>query len=137
MRYQSVGPFAGPRLAKQDITIGGYQVPAGTGLAQCLQEVGRSDFFPNPDAFDPENFLDRKVKPRDWVPFGGGSRMCTGMGLAQLELAIMTGTMIQRLDLELGPGSTTPTRSGIAFQPANGLQVRVLGKRQPPEARAG
>ena len=125
MRFQSVGPFAGPRLAKQDIQIGGFTISAGTAMAQCLQEAGRSDFFPNPDDFDPENFLGRKVKPRDWVPFGGGSRMCTGMGLAQLELAVVVGTMLQRVDAELGPGPTHPVKSGIAFQPANGLVVTI------------
>ncbi len=129
MRYQSVGPFAGPRLVKKDIEVGGYLIPAGTAMAQCLQEVGRSEVFPNPEEFDPRNFLERKVKPRDWVPFGGGLRMCTGMGLAQLELAVVVGTLFQRLDLELGSGPTHPTKSGIAFQPANGLRVKILGQR--------
>ncbi|MEM7583379.1 MAG: cytochrome P450 [Acidobacteriota bacterium] len=129
MRFQSVGPFAGPRLAKKDITIGGFTIAAGTPIAQCLQEVGRTNFFPNPEQFDPENFLGRKVRTNDWVPFGGGSRLCTGMGLAQLELAVVVGTLIQRLDLELGPGSTEPARSGIAFQPANELAVIVRGRR--------
>jgi len=129
MRYQTVGPFAGPRFAKQDIEIGGFAIPAGTSLAQCLQEAGRGAFFPNADAFDPENFLNRKFKPQDWVPFGGGSRICTGMGLAQLELAVVVGTLFQRLNIELGPGSTAPTKSGVAFQPANGLQVELRGRR--------
>ena len=98
-----------------------------TDLWDCAQ-AGRSDFFPNPEEFDPENFLGRKVKPRDWVPFGGGSRMCTGMGLAQLELAVVLATIVQRVDLELGPGSTEPRRDGLTFQPANGLQARVVRK---------
>ncbi|MEM7356456.1 MAG: cytochrome P450, partial [Acidobacteriota bacterium] len=87
MRFQSAGPFAGPRLTKQAIEIGDYTIPADTIIAQCLQEAGRNELFPNPEVFDPQNFLDSGVKTRDWAPFGGGSRMCTGMGLAQLELA--------------------------------------------------
>ncbi len=129
MRFQSVGPFAGPRIAKQDIQICGYRIAAGTPLAQCLQEVGRSDFFPNPEQFDPENFLDRKIKASDWSPFGGGTRLCAGMGLAQLELAVVVGTLVQRLDLELGSSSTEPTRAGITYQPANGLSVIVRRRR--------
>ena len=129
MRFQSAGPFAGPRLLKKDIEVGGYAIPEGTVLAQCLQEVGRSEAFLNPEEFDPENFLDHKVKPREWAPFGGGSRLCTGMGLAQLELAVVVGTLIQHVDLELGAGPTHPRRSGVAFQPANGLRVKVLSKR--------
>lgn len=129
MRYQSVGPFAGPRLVKKDIELGGYAIPAGTALAQCLQEAGRSEHFPNPEEFDPGNFLDRHVKPREWVPFGGGTRLCTGMGLAQLELAVVVGTLFQHVELELGPGPTHPKKSGIAFQPANGVRVKVRAKR--------
>ena len=136
MRYQTVGPFAGPRIAKKDITIGGYSIPAGTAIGQSLQEAGRSEFFPNPEEFDPENFLHRKYKARDWVPFGGGSRICTGMGLAQLELAVWVATIIQRLDLELGSGSTRPTKSGVAFQPANGLRVTIRSKRLPSSTPA-
>ncbi|MEM7353049.1 MAG: cytochrome P450, partial [Acidobacteriota bacterium] len=89
----------------------------------------RNELFPNPEVFDPQNFLDSGVKTRDWAPFGGGSRMCTGMGLAQLELAAVTATLVQHLDLELGPGSTEPARAGVAFQPANGLQVLVRRRR--------
>ena len=131
MRYQSVGPFAGPRLVKKDIEIEGFTITAGTGVAQCLQEAGRSDFFPKPEEFDPENFFGRKVKPRDWAPFGGGARICTGMGLAQLELAIVVGTIVRSFELELLPGPTHPVRSGIAFQPANGLMVKVARRRGP------
>ncbi len=135
LRFQSIGPFAGPRLAKTDIEIGGFRIAAGTPIGQCLQEVGRSDVFPNPEQFDPENFLDHKIKTSDWVPFGGGSRLCTGMGLAQLELAIVTGTLVQRLELELAAGSTGPVRRGIAFQPANGLKVIVRDRRPGSKAR--
>jgi len=44
-------------------------------------------------------------------------------------LPVVVGTMVQHLELELGHGSTAPARSGIAFQPANGLQVRIRRRR--------
>lgn len=126
MRYQSVGPFAGPRLAKKDFDLGGYRVAAGSILVQCLSEVGRDpEIFPHPDRFDPDNFFERDVKTRDWVPFGGGSRVCTGMGLAKLEMTVVLATIFQQVDLELGPGSTRPVRKGLTFMPKNDLCVRL------------
>lgn len=128
LRHQPVAPFAGPRMAKKEFELGGYRVDPGTGIVQCLSEVGRSEVFPNADAFDPKNFFRRDVKSKDWVPFGGGRRVCTGMGLAKLELALIVATLLRRFDFELDGGSLAPTKAGIAYQPKNGLRVRVLAR---------
>jgi cytochrome P450 len=129
LRYQPVVAFGGLRLVRKTIELGGYSIPEGCTLVQCLSETNRGDAFPHPHRFDPDNFLSRKVRNNDWMPFGGGSRICTGMGLAQLEIAVVVATIVQRVDLELGSGSTAPRLSGIDYEPANGLRVRVLGRR--------
>lgn len=129
LRHQSIGPFAGPRLAKEDIEIGGFRIPAGTVLVQALHEVGRGPLFPDPETFDPGHFFGCPVKQRDWFPFGGGTRKCTGMGLALVELAAVIGTLVQRADLQAGSGSTNPVQSGIAHRPRNNMRVRYLGRR--------
>ncbi|MEM8934012.1 MAG: cytochrome P450, partial [Acidobacteriota bacterium] len=132
LRHQSVGPFAGPRLTKRDIAVGGYKIPAGTVVAQALHEVGRSDLFPDAETFDPDHFHGRGVQQRDWVPFGGGLRKCGGMGLALNELSTAVVTILQRTELALGPGSTEPVQAGIAHKPKNSLQVRFAGPRACP-----
>jgi len=129
LRYQPAGPFAGPRLVKKPIQLGGYTIPPGAILLQCMREVGRSEVFPYPDRFEPDNFYGRNVKLKEWVPFGGGSRTCTGMGLARLELAVVLATWVQRADLRLGPGPVHPVRTSFLYEPANGLQVELAGKR--------
>jgi cytochrome P450 len=51
------------------------------------------------------------------------------MGLARLELAVVLATWVQRADLRLGPGPVHPVRTSFLYEPANGLQVELVGKR--------
>lgn len=129
VRYQSVGPMAAPRRTHEDVELGGFRIPAGLAVVQCFSELARSPVFANPDRFDPDHFFERDVKQRDWVPFGGGPRVCMGMGLARLELAVVVATVIQRAELELAGGSTRPVQRGMTFVPRNGLKVRLA---RPP-----
>lgn len=131
LRHQSVGPFAGPRLAKKEIQVGGYRIPPGTAMVQALHEVGRGPLFPDPETFDPNHFYGCEVKQRDWVPFGGGTRKCTGMGLALVELSAVVATLVQRTEMTLGSGPTGPIQAGIAHRPRNNMRVRFGGRRAP------
>ncbi|EDW32567.1 GL11710 [Drosophila persimilis] len=48
-------------------------------------------FYPNPDAFNPDNFSPERVKNRDsveWLPFGDGPRNCIGMRFGQMQARI-------------------------------------------------
>ncbi|MEM9556898.1 MAG: cytochrome P450 [Acidobacteriota bacterium] len=131
LRHQSLAPFAGPRLAKRSFELAGHRVDAGTVIAQCLSEVGQSDLFPHRDRFEPENFYRRNIRPNDWVPFGGGKRICAGMGMAQMEMAMIVGTFAQCAELELlgDTDDRRPAKAGIAYQPKDSLRVRFNGRR--------
>lgn len=127
LRYQAVGVFAGPRLTKQPVTVGSYAIPANTVLVQALRETGQNPIFRHLDGFEPDNFLKRGIQMKDWVPFGGGRRICSGMGLAEMELKVITATLARRVDLDLLPGYEKPSRAGIAFQPHGRLKARITG----------
>lgn len=126
LRWQPAAPLVGFREAKRDIEIGGFHIPKGHIVTQAFRETGRHRGFARPLVFDPEaHFLDRDVPMGDWLPFGGGQRMCIGMALAQLEMAVVLTTLLQCCDLELKDKTTRPQAAGISFQPIGGLEVRV------------
>jgi len=58
----------------------GYFVPAGTQVGMSnWQQHRNEDYFPDPDRFDPERWLDPTTVRRlekQMIPFGGGSRTC-------------------------------------------------------------
>nr|AGN52793.1 cytochrome P450 [Laodelphax striatellus] len=85
--YPSV-PFIG-RLVSEDVIIGDHLIPAGVWLNIELFNVHRcEDYFPNPEKFDPDNFLPEKMQNRHpfaYVPFSAGPRNCIGQKFAVLE----------------------------------------------------
>lgn len=60
----------------------------------------------DPELFRPERFIERKYRPFEFAPFGGGHRRCVGASLADYELRIVLATMLARLRLRLPPRYT-------------------------------
>lgn len=59
-----------------------YTVPAGTIMHLNIYSVHRdSNFWPDPDVFDPDRFLPEKIQkrhPYSYLPFSAGPRNCIG-----------------------------------------------------------
>ncbi len=126
LRWQPVAPLVGFRRVERPIEIAGFHIPAGHIVAQATKETSRHEAFAQPETFDPDNhFLKQKNPLNRWLPFGGGQRVCIGMALAQLEMAVVLATVLQHCRLEISDQSTRPQQSGIAFQPTGGLPARI------------
>ncbi|MEV4126646.1 cytochrome P450 [Nocardia sp. NPDC049707] len=59
--------------------------------------------WPDPELFRPARFIERKYRPFEFAPFGGGHRRCVGASLADDELRIALATILVRLRLRLPP----------------------------------
>ncbi|XP_022104808.1 steroid 17-alpha-hydroxylase/17,20 lyase-like [Acanthaster planci] len=115
LRFGSVAPLGVPRAAYEDVTIGGYGIPKGTGILYNIYGTHFSDVnFANPDEFNPERFLNSSgsvnVSPDKLIPFGMGTRKCLGYFFAQsiLFLAfthLLQGYELSKLDGQPGDGS--------------------------------
>ena len=78
-----VGPnplsFAKPvqeSLMKFPFTNVGITIPAGTTIEISPYIIHRDpDFFPEPDQFRPDRFIESTHHPYAFVPFGGGPRL--------------------------------------------------------------
>jgi len=60
----------------------------------------RADFFPNPDDFIPERFLEQKIPKDAWRPFEKGPRSCIGQELALLEMKIILALTIRDFEVK-------------------------------------
>ena len=96
------------RKALEDDEIGGYRIPAGTGLFVCPYVTHRRpDLWENPEGFDPERFAPDHDDERPryaYYPFGGGPRQCIGQNFALMETTLIVATVARRYRLDLLPG---------------------------------
>ena len=125
LRLRPVIPAVGRRL-RRPMRIAGVDVPAGTLLTPLPWLTHRQpDLYPDPLAFRPERFLDKKPDPYAWFPFGGGIRRCIGMAFALVEMRVVLATVLARVRLRLV--DERPARVVLrAFTHAPAKGVRVI-----------
>lgn len=79
------------------------------------------EIYPNPEVFDPDNFLPEKIAQRDpftYMPFGEGPRNCIGSRLAKMVTYAGLVTLLQNYRFK--PSEKTPVP--IEYEP----DVQVL-----------
>ncbi|HEX3787103.1 MAG TPA: cytochrome P450 [Pseudonocardiaceae bacterium] len=93
LRYTPLGAGAGfPRIATEDIELGGRTVRAGDAVVVQIASANR-----DAAVFDEPDVLDFARPDNQHVAFGHGVHHCLGAQLARLELQIAIGTLARRL----------------------------------------
>lgn len=111
------------RLVKKTFQVEGFDIPPDRVIAPLFYTMGqREDLFPAPHVFSPRRFLDGKHNWA-WSPFGHGTRICTGKGVAQVELKVVLATLFQKARLQLTQKAGKIDRHGLFFVPQKGLRV--------------
>ncbi len=130
MRSRPVIPIVG-RRPQVDWQLGGYGVPAGTGIALSILLVHhREDLYPRAAEFLPERWEGHKPGTYTWIPFGGGTRRCLGAALANAELRHVIPEIARRFDLTADrPQAEAPLHRNVTMIPARGGLVRVQSTR--------
>jgi cytochrome P450 len=81
-------------------------------------------WWPEPDRFLPERWLDHEPEPYTFVPFGGGYRRCIGFAFATQELKVVLAQLLRRVTCTRLPGPVRPVGSA-ALHPKDGVPVRI------------
>ncbi|CAL9606716.1 Epi-isozizaene 5-monooxygenase_(E)-beta-farnesene synthase [Nocardiopsis dassonvillei] len=114
------------RETVRTLEVGGYALPAGTTLGLSQWVVHRDErWFPDPEAFRPERWLDggRPGHRHAYFPFGAGPRGCAGASMALREVEVIAASLCSRVRLEpVRPDQARP-RPALALQPVG---VRAL-----------
>jgi cytochrome P450 len=130
MRSRPVIPIIGRRVGVP-WRLGEYVLPAGSAISVSVLLVHhREDVYPDPFAFCPERWLNRKPGTYEWIPFGGGTRRCLGAALAMAEQRVVLEAMARRLDLEADrPEPEHALHRNVTMIPARGARVVVRARR--------
>jgi cytochrome P450 len=129
MRSRPVVPIVGRRV-KLPWQLGHYAVPAETPvLVSILLLHHREDLYPEPYAFRPERWQDRKPGTYEWLPFGGGIRRCLGAALAMAEQRVVLEAMARRLDLiAADPEPERALHRNVTMIPRHGARVVIRSR---------
>ena len=131
----AINPF--PRTLKVPMELMGYQFEPGTTLLISVYLTHhREDIYPEPKQFKPERFLERQFSPYEYLPFGGGNRLCIGMAFAQYEMKLVLATILSRYNLTLADNRPVkPTRRGFTVAPPGTMRMVVTNQRQNSSVR--
>ncbi|XP_047974604.1 beta-amyrin 28-monooxygenase-like [Salvia hispanica] len=114
------------REALADFTFNGFSIPKGWKLYWSANSTHKnSDFFPEPEKFDPSRFEGSGPAPYTFVPFGGGPRMCPGKEYARLEILVFMHHLVKRFKWE----KMIPDEKIVVDPmpiPAKGLPIRLI-----------
>jgi len=91
IRFDTSLPFFF-RIAKQDLTIGGKDITAGSVIALGL---GAANY--DPEKFEEPEVFDITRTPNEHLGFSSGIHFCLGAALARMELTICLTTLLRRL----------------------------------------
>ncbi|KAL5004196.1 hypothetical protein ScPMuIL_017652 [Solemya velum] len=122
MRVRPPLPFALVHAATCDTKVGEYDIPKGAIIGLNVWTIHHNPkIWLNAEEFSPERFLtaDEKLdpRPRSWLAFGTGTRVCLGENSAKTELITILACLIQNFRFRLPDGvkNLDMTPGGCAF----------------------
>ncbi|HEY9296172.1 MAG TPA: cytochrome P450, partial [Phormidium sp.] len=120
IRFDSPAPFVF-RIAKQDLMIGGKDIPAGSVIALGLGAANH-----DPEKFNSPEVFNIMRSPNEHLGFAPGIHFCLGVVLARMELTICFTTLFRRLpNLSFDPDKQAiPRHTSLVFKGFDSLPVK-------------
>jgi cytochrome P450 family 4 len=107
-----------------------YVIPAGATVVVATYKLHRlASIYPNPEKFDPDNFLPERQANRHYyafIPFSAGPRSCVGRKYAMLKLKVILSTILRqfRVHSDLGEEDFR-LQADIILKREEGFQIRL------------
>lgn len=120
------------RKLEEDVKLksGPYTVAKGTTVVVFQYMVHRrGDTYPEPEKFNPDNFLpDRTAKRHyySYIPFSAGPRSCVGRKFAMLQLKVLLSNIIRNYSVSSNQTQKDFQLQGdIILKMANGFKISL------------
>lgn len=118
MRRSTVVPTGVTHGTTRNVVLEGHLIPKGTHVIPNLHAVHMDpEVWDQPEEFRPERFINEEgkvQKPKQFMPFGAGQRMCLGDNLAEMELQLFFSSLLHVYDLASPENTPLPSLRGVA-----------------------
>ncbi|ALW88464.1 cytochrome P450 [Deinococcus actinosclerus] len=134
LRLHPIAP-ALTRTVTQDFEFAGYRVPQGRQvIVGTTVPHGLDECFPDAGTFDPGRFAPGRMehrRPGAFAPFGLGTHICAGSGMAEGLILLNLAAILRTLDLRGDPAYVLREVARPTATPDDRLTLRVAGVRHP------
>ncbi|HEX8528272.1 cytochrome P450 [Allosphingosinicella sp.] len=117
------------RQAVEDDRLGGHEIRSGDIISIWPWLVHRhTALWDDPDAFDSDRFLPERRAAQhrfQYIPFGGGPRVCVGARFAMAEAVAVLASWVSHWSFEPVPGRIVRPSGTVTLKPEGGLPLRL------------
>ncbi|MCO5604136.1 hypothetical protein L7F22_058296 [Adiantum nelumboides] len=134
LRLHPPGHLLLPHSTSELCKVGGYDIPPNAIVMFRVMFMAKDpDIWNEPSEFKPERFLEMKVditgsKDMSMMPFGGGRRICPGLGLSTMLMELLVARPVQMFEWSVWPpasGVDLSERAIFTVRMQNPLKVLV------------
>ncbi|WVY94057.1 hypothetical protein V8G54_033145 [Vigna mungo] len=106
MRLHPPVPLLVPRESRERCEINGYEIPSKTRVIINAWAIGRNaEYWTEAESFKPERFLNNDIDFKgadfEFIPFGGGRRICPGITFAIANIELPLAQLLYHFDWKL------------------------------------
>nr|GMD49014.1 premnaspirodiene oxygenase-like [Ipomoea batatas]GME21737.1 premnaspirodiene oxygenase-like [Ipomoea batatas] len=141
LRFHPPIPMLVPRDCMEESMVSGYTIPLKSKVLINVWAMGRDpQYWEDPESFIPERFekssIDFMGNHFEFLPFGGGRRICPGLGFGFANALSPLAHLLFHFDWKLPSGVTAHTldmteMNGIAVARKNDLFLIPTPKSHP------
>jgi cytochrome P450 len=117
------------RVAARDVELGGELIRAGTFIDIPIYAIHRHRrLWDDPDRFDPRRFAPENTAKHSryqFIPFGGGPRVCIGASFAMTEGAALLATFVRAARFTCPPGFKPRPEARLSLAPKGGMCLNI------------
>lgn len=121
------------RIAQSQVQLGTATIPNGSIIIFSQFMTHRMEsIYTSPRQFDPDRWLSIKPSPYEYLPFGGGPRLCLGAPLAQSIIRTVLPRILRRFSLATLANSEVSARViSTMLAPTTKVPLLVQPSRSP------
>uniref|UniRef100_T1H1T3 Cytochrome P450 n=1 Tax=Megaselia scalaris TaxID=36166 RepID=T1H1T3_MEGSC len=108
------------------------KVEKGTVIVVPIDAIHHdSDFFPNPEKFDPERFTPEAIASRHqcaYLPFGDGPRNCIGLRFGKMQTRVGLVSLLRKFRFSVCEKTDVPlkkSKAGVLTSAVNGIYLKA------------
>lgn len=124
------------RIAAEPVSLSGLDIPKDSFIILPIYCIHRHRMlWTDPGRFDPTRFEPEReaAYPRtQFMPFGGGPRICLGNSFAMAEAAVILATLIRGARFDWDGRHEPEPVSRVTLQPRGGMPLHVTPLPQKP-----